>query len=486
MAIDISLNKKWAIKRISCDFNDSSSKNLSNEANIMKGLNHPVLPSVVDVFKYEKSVFIVMDYIEGVSLEDLIKRNKIISEQKVLSIINNISDALIYLHSKNPPIIHRDIKPANIIITKEGSVKLIDFGIAREYKENNYRDTSYMGTKGYAAPEQFLGIGQTDERSDIYSLGVTAYRALTGKDLSIPPFKMDSIKKYNKKITKKTEKIILKCAEDDPNKRFQNAFELKNAINNKKNGNLDKYNKKYKIALFLIIFFILIYVQSFKNYSNVSANGYEELESIIEEYKSDELFSIDEEEELIGKLGNTSDSTNKEQYGLLMYKVGLLYWYYFSLDNNNNVTTGVIYSKNYFDKATEYLNHDKKEYDYASLYLYLSEFLYNSKVDMNEITNNDYNNLLDCLKEYINIVKEEDEYVKYRSIIIIGTIINRSINFIKNSDVKKDELLSFLEEIKTILNIVLQDHEKNLEIITSFDYTEKNIKSIYKEEFYEY
>ena len=91
-----------------------------------------------------------------------------------------LCDALSYLHSQNPPIIYRDMKPANVMLKPEGNIKIIDFGIAREYKEQNLADTTVLGTKGYAPPEQYSG--QTDPRSDIFALGMTMHHLLTGMD----------------------------------------------------------------------------------------------------------------------------------------------------------------------------------------------------------------------------------------------------------------------------------------------------------------
>ena len=101
-----------------------------------------------------------------------------------------LCDVLGYLHSQNPPIIYRDMKPANIMLKPDGNVVLIDFGTAREYKENNIEDTTCLGTMGYAAPEQFGGMGQTDARTDIYCLGATMYHLVTGMNPCEPPYEI--------------------------------------------------------------------------------------------------------------------------------------------------------------------------------------------------------------------------------------------------------------------------------------------------------
>ena len=104
------------------------------------------------------------------------------------------------------------MKPDNIMLTPEGKIKLIDFGIAREYKTENTTDTTNLGTKSYAAPEQLSGK-QTDARTDIYSLGVTLYHLVTGKSLNEPPFEMRPIRDWDSTLPEGLEHIILKCTQ---------------------------------------------------------------------------------------------------------------------------------------------------------------------------------------------------------------------------------------------------------------------------------
>lgn len=487
MAIDISLNKKWAIKRISLDSNFNMSNSFSNEAFLMKDLDHPILPRVVDVFNDNESLYIVMDYIDGVSLDDLIKKNGVITEKKVLSIMNCVTDALIYLHSKKPPIIHRDIKPSNIIITKDGFVKLIDFGIAREYKKNNNFDTSYMGTRGFAAPEQFLGLCQTDERTDIYSLGVTGYYSLTGKSLSMPPYKICPIRTIDKSFSKKTEQIILRCTEDDPEKRYKNANELKKALKNA-DKTLVVTNAKDKVKKAMIIIFCIISVGiiSIRASFKVNANEYEMIDELIQDYKVDGVFTISEEEELISIIENINNiELYGEEYGQLMYKIGLLYWYYFNLEDNSNLMTGIICSKNYFDKAIKYLSSSQIEYEIAVLYLNLSEYIYDSRISVSENIDKINYDLFSNVSSYIDLIKQEDnEYIKHKACSIALSIINSSVYHFKDSNVEKANILKLLEEIKSILNIVNSENKE--EIFNSLDYAKENIISIYREDSYEY
>src|SRR5438067_6240974 len=156
------------------------------EAEVLKRLNHRALPHVYKVFEYEKlkRVYMLMDYIEGQNLDILLgeQPERRFSLPLVLAVMNPIVDALIYLHSQNPPIVHRDIKPSNIIVsTRGGEAVLVDFGLAKEYIEDNTTTIIRHGSPGYAAPEQY-GSG-TNPSTDIYGLGATFYTLLTG---SIP------------------------------------------------------------------------------------------------------------------------------------------------------------------------------------------------------------------------------------------------------------------------------------------------------------
>lgn len=234
LARDNRLNKQWAVKEIKNDGSKSTKtllKGLEREANILKNVDHPVLPRIVDIINQDGTIYVVMDFIEGTTIQDRLKKEGAQQQETVIEWGIQLAGALDYLHKMNPPIIYRDMKPSNVMIKPEGGVKLIDFGTAKEYIVENNADTTALGTRGYAAPEQFgdaqgRGIYNTDARTDIYNLGATLYHIVTGMNPCEPPYEIKPIREWNPALSTGLEKIILKCTQADPNDRYQNCSEL--------------------------------------------------------------------------------------------------------------------------------------------------------------------------------------------------------------------------------------------------------------------
>ncbi|HLZ57457.1 MAG TPA: protein kinase [Ktedonosporobacter sp.] len=201
-------------------------------------LKHDSLPHIYDYFTDRDHPhgghgwYIIMDFIKGKTLEELLKKahRGRLARQKVIEIGIALCDVLSYLHAQNPPIIYRDVKPANIMQTKTGRIYLIDFGIARRYTPGRSKDTGPLGSPGYAAPEQY-GRAQTTTQTDIYGLGATLQALLTGKDpLEIAVSSTKQKRRINRRIPKKMQPLLQQMLEPDASKRPRSMEEVKKQL----------------------------------------------------------------------------------------------------------------------------------------------------------------------------------------------------------------------------------------------------------------
>jgi len=229
--------KRWAVKELSdADLGTPQEKQdaiaaFRQEARMLALLDHPNLPVVSDFFSEAGKHYLVMEFIDGETLEDKLDNQEGSFDQaEVLSWVDQVCEVLSYLHSQNPPIIFRDLKPSNVMVDKSGRVKLIDFGIARLFKAGKKTDTQAMGTPGYAAPEQY-GKGQTDSRSDVYGLGVLLHQLLTRYDPGHTPFNLPPPEKVNPDISPEVAAVIEKATHTKPSDRFQAVSEMRSALN---------------------------------------------------------------------------------------------------------------------------------------------------------------------------------------------------------------------------------------------------------------
>lgn len=217
-------SKRWAVK--TTNMTNKLAAKLRDEARLLSELHHPNFPHVVDFFQTEEYFYLVQEYVEGVSLsEHMALYNNQLSMETILQIGIELCDVLHYLHNQKPyPIIYRDIKPGNIMMVKNQSIKLIDFGIARRFQDNQFQDTVQVGTVGFAAPEQFEKR-QTDRRTDLFSLGALLYYLVSqGKYVYIA---QKPIRDFQKRMPKHLEKCINQLVELQPENRLQDAREAK-------------------------------------------------------------------------------------------------------------------------------------------------------------------------------------------------------------------------------------------------------------------
>ncbi len=190
------------------------------EAFLLAGLTHPNLPRIYEQFAEAGRSYLVMDFIEGETLEaHLGKRSDgKMPIEEVFAIAVQLCDVLDYLHTRQPPIIFRDLKPANIMLTPAGHVYLIDFGIARHFKPGQKTDTMALGSSGYAAPEQY-GKAQSTARVDIYALGATLHQLLTGHDPANTPFQFPPLRFDPQMKLQELETLVMSMVSVDIDKR---------------------------------------------------------------------------------------------------------------------------------------------------------------------------------------------------------------------------------------------------------------------------
>ena len=243
-AWDMRLNRPVALKEmipqlgLDADTLAELRQQFKQEAQILATLTHPSLVRVTDHFSWNDNEYLVMDFIEGESLADRIYREGPQPEPQVVSWAKQLLDALSYCHKQG--VIHRDIKPQNIVITPEGRALLVDFGLVKLWDPQDPHTRTVMrgaGTPEYAPPEQYdIGLGHTDHRSDVYSLGATLYQTLTGQAPPTATQRMASPSSFmpprriNATVSPAIEKAVLKALEIAIDNRFQSAAEMAKAL----------------------------------------------------------------------------------------------------------------------------------------------------------------------------------------------------------------------------------------------------------------
>lgn len=475
LAMDKRLNKQWAVKEIQKIANDKNNEivvqSLLVEANMMKKLDHPSLPRIVDIIDTGKVIYVIMDYIEGESLDKILKASGAQSQDKVIEWAKQLCDVLNYLHSQNPPIIYRDMKPSNVMLKPEGTLKVIDFGIAREYKEHNIADTVSLGTKGYAAPEQFGGKGQTDARTDIYCLGVTLYHLITGQNPTEPPYEIYPIRKWNPYLSSGLEAIITKCTQLNPEDRYRNCDELMYSLEHY-NEMDESYKVKQKrklrgfiasVAMCVLMiatgigFNIASAMENDKNYESkvyISAstdyeeklNSYDEAIALykyryeayiklLEAYNDNNEFGDKESTQFMGYYNdaftekNASDyDVTEDGYSEMNYLAGTTYLYLYLIDDEN-ITMKVRALKAYpfFASIIESGNKSYENYSLAESYYFIcgfyKDFVANS-ANTKEPSYDVYDRLVSSLQQCIsNLDKYDNENLPYIKLTVYEAVL---------------------------------------------------------------
>ncbi|MCD7885145.1 MAG: serine/threonine protein kinase [Lachnospiraceae bacterium] len=221
-----------------------------HELNMMKNLNHPSLPGIIDVLEMDKDVWLIMDYINGTRLDTAVSEG--MSEKQVWSVARQLSNVLFYLHGRKTQILHLDIKPSNILLRQDGSLVLIDFGAAIR---GHPGQDSYLGygTRGFAAPEQYKKEGKVDVRTDIYGAGAVLYYCIYGK----VPGSDKQVKRLGKTVSRRLLRIIHTCMSENPNDRYQNAQQFYKAVCEAEN-NFKMSGQFYKTAAVTLLLLVTV------------------------------------------------------------------------------------------------------------------------------------------------------------------------------------------------------------------------------------
>ncbi len=250
LAKDCALNRFVAIKRV-WNGSRAAEEQIKREALFLQNLRHPMLPIVYDLL-WDGAWYLVMEYIEGISLHNYIEKNGMADEEQGRKWTEQLLDILQYLHTRRPPVIYQDLKPQNIMVCLNGSLRLVDFGAAFDRNYGGEGEHRKAVSIGYAAPEQMQRKGCTayaDERSDIYALGRIMYYIFTGADLARPPYTDLPITSYAPAINGDLEGVLRKCMEEKPAKRYQVVEEIRRDLGRKRRNKIAGVRRKQFVRM---------------------------------------------------------------------------------------------------------------------------------------------------------------------------------------------------------------------------------------------
>lgn len=393
---DKNLGCYWAIKQVNSS-NVVYMEAFKKEVELLSSLNHPDVPRIVDKIETQDSYFVVMDFIGGISLEKKVLSEGTQKEDDVVRWAKILCEVLNYLHNvKENPIVYRDMKPDNVMLTETGRVKLIDFGIAKECVRNRIQTGKKVGTRGYAAPEQYKD-SILDEKTDIYSLGVTLYYLLTGKSPTYPPHELQPIRQINPVLSEGIEYIINKCTQLEPENRYQNCMELKYDLENINTLN-SGYKRKMRKRLFTFLASVMCLIISlssiavgYSGKNNVKKDNYETLfnQAVTEKSKNSSK-AINDFENAI-KLYPNKVQAYDELFDVLLPSKS-------DKDYLNKTKNAITIMKNYIDNSNSSISKDLE-------FTELQYKVFKSCLEVNDTTFSTY-----ALNLMNNKIKRSDAY----------------------------------------------------------------------------
>ena len=518
MAINEKANKTWAVKEVrkdgKMDFN-TVRQGLMAEIETLKKLKHPNLPSIVDVIEDDDSFIIVMDYIEGRSLDKIIEENGAQPESYVVEWAKQLCDVFGYLHSRTPAIIYRDMKPANVMLKPDGNIMVIDFGTAKNY-EIDLGETTGIGTIGYAAPEQYIGsgLGRTDARTDIYCLGITMYHLLTNVDPCKNLISDKSIRAVNPALSHGLDAIIQKCTQYQPSDRYQSCAELMYDLENYEILEpLYKKKQKRKLGLFAgtVVLSALLAIGGLglniaasniatdtyetKLYEASKTTDYETKVGIYEEciaipnkagekeaylgliqaFKEDDsVFSV-EEGKLLEKLIKNNKlalQENPENYTEICFETGKLYWYYYDYADGSQIAKAKS-SVEWFQDVIDNAPQGYENIGMAKVYANIGIFYRDITTNITEANDKGkYAPLFKNLTELMNSVADnesESEIVRLELIELTRGAIQQYATKFKVDGITKKQLMELYDKVSVTVNSIetTADKTKELKMITT-------------------
>lgn len=380
LSMDQNLGKQWAVKEIRFTGDPAQREvvvnSLVTEANLIKGFDHVAIPRIVDIVQEGEVLYVVMDYVDGVTLESLMQSESALAEDDVADWAIQLCDVLDYLHQQDPPIVYCDMKPSNIILRPDGTVRLIDFGIARpEHGSHNAeKDGRHLGTEGYAAPEQH-GDGDIDRRVDVFGMGATMYALLTGTKPSDDLQQVVPLRQLRPELSEGIERVVTKAMSQNRDDRYAGAAELAYALERyKADDDAHKRTLKRKwyafvgsiaVAVALLVvglgtmvtrnfllsrdydYWMQVADQSADvstaedDYANAIAadpTATEPYERLFRLYLQDGDFDSDEELQFARLANANIDSlkSNSQDYASFCLDTGRMYWFYYNVSSDSS------------------------------------------------------------------------------------------------------------------------------------------------------
>lgn len=504
-ARDQKLNVYYAIKEIKkVDNNEIIAQTSMTEVNLLKGLNNSHIPRIIDIIDDGVNIFVVQEFVQGVSLEKRLEEEKKFSQEIVVDWMKQMCNVLYYLHSRD--VIHRDIKPGNIMWAPSsegaGHITLIDFGIGRTYKKGKTKDTIAFVTEAFAAPEQKNQLSQSDARTDIYSLGLTMYTLLTGL-YPDDTYTIKPITEIDSTLSTGLEKIILKCIEEEPDKRYQSGLELLYDLEHyKENEDIYIAKQKKKFVSFLsvtsvcLVCFLVcgIFAGSIsavksKNYSVIVETattpeecidaigikpgelaGYNKLWSLYNE--SDGCISSTEIAN-INKLlvENRSSFSSASEFGKLNYQIGQDVWFNYG-GNDAEIASGKTVSDatksekahDFFENAINNSSEDDNYYDDAKAYITWYDYIQaanksnkNGQTLKDEVLIDGWKSLYKLLG---TISKSSEPVIRLKMCSQVISAIETNIYRYRNADISAGEIMEALATVDEIVHSI--DTNENL------------------------